>query len=249
MFAPRLLTAVLVSLAVVPAAQAESRASRLAAPTGLSAFAKYPGDTPMRVFSRTPAFAWKPVAGAARYELVLSTSSLSATSGIVWDDSSLTSPAAAVPIALPWITGNPYSLYARVRAISANGTVGKWSFGYGFTMRWPTVPQQLTAPSGLLRWTTVDGATSYDVAFMNMDVNNTRKSKIIRTTTNVMDEREYYTFHQFPTYTNTVLWRVRAVREVYGAAANGLPATSYGPWSPVYTSTNPTFATGPFSGL
>ena len=249
MFAARLLTAVLVSLALVPTAGASSHARRLAAPSGLSAFAKYPGDTPTRVFSRTPAFAWRPVAGAARYELVLSTSSLSATSGIVWDDSSLTSPAAAVPIALPWITGNPYSVYARVRAITANGSVGKWSNGYGFTMRWPDVPQQLSAPAGLLRWTTVDGATAYDVAFENMDVNNTRKSKIVRTTTNVMDEREYYTFHQTPSFTGTVLWRVRAVRQVYGAAANGLPATTYGPWSPEYTSTNPTFTSGAFANL
>ena len=249
MFAARLLTAVLVSLALVPAAQAESHASRLAAPTGLSAFAKYPGDTPMRVFSRTPAFAWKPVAGAARYELVLSTSSLSATSGIIWDDATLKSPAAAVAIALPWITGNPYSLYARVRAITAGGSVGKWSKGYGFTMRWPDVPQQLSAPAGLLRWSTVDGASAYDVAFENMDVNNTRKSKIVRTTTNVMDEREYYTFHQTPRFTGTVLWRVRAVRQVYGAAANGLPATTYGPWSPEYTSINPTFTSGPLANL
>src|SRR5919202_6461442 len=134
MFPARLLTAVLVSLAVVPAAQAESRARRLAAPSGLSAFAKYPGDTSMRVFSRTPAFAWRPVGGAARYELVLSTSSLSATSGIVWDDATLKSPAAAVPIALPWITGSPYSLYARVRGITAGGRVGTWSAPYGFKM-------------------------------------------------------------------------------------------------------------------
>src|SRR5919201_422463 len=190
MFAARLLTAVLVSLALVPAAGASSHARRLAAPSGLSAFAKYPGDTPTHVFSRTPAFPWRTVAGAARYELVLSTSSLSATSGVVWDDSLLTSPAAAGPIALPWITGNPYSVYARVRAITANGSVGKWSNGYGFTMRWPDVPQQLSAPAGLLRWTTV-----------------------------------------------------------YGAAANGLPATTYGPWSPEYTSTNPTFTSGAFANL
>ena len=36
-----------------------------------------------------------------------------------------------------------------------------------------------------------------------------------------------------------MLWRVRAVRQLYGAFPNGLPTVSYGPWSPVYTSTNP----------
>src|SRR5437773_1448832 len=35
-------------------------------------------------------------------------------------------------------------------------------------------------------------------------------------------------------WTSDVEWRVRAMRRVYGAAKNALPAVSYGPWSPVY---------------
>ena len=39
-------------------------------------------------------------------------------------------------------------------------------------------------------------------------------------------------------------WRVRAVRRVFGTVPNGLPAVSYGPWSPVYTASNPAIDDG-----
>jgi hypothetical protein len=251
MSAARLLTAVLLFLVLAPSAQARRDAltAKLGAPQSVSAFLLRPGDSPTRTFSRTPSFSWKPVRGATRYELMLSTSSLSAGNGIVWDDAKLTTPAADVPIALPWITGNPYSLYARVRAIDASGKVGAWSTPFGFTMRWPNIPQQLSAAPGLVRWSTVDGATAYQVWFMNLNIQNKLHSKIIQTVTNVADEREYYTLHQSPKYTALVQWRVRAVRQVYGSPNNALPATTYGPWSEPYTSTNPTFADGPLSGL
>jgi hypothetical protein len=180
--------------------------------------------------------------GAKRYEFTLSTSALSAGSGLVWDDSSLTSPAAAVRIALPWITGRPFSLYARVRAISETGRVGRWSAAYGFNVRWTDVPTQLPAPDGLVRWSTVDGATSYEIWYQNANVSG--RSKLFYTTTNVADEREYYAFHQFAPFTTTVIWRVRAVRAVYGAAQNKLPAVTYGPWSAPFTSTNGAFPSG-----
>ena len=44
-----------------------------------------------------------------------------------------------------------------------------------------------------------------------------------------------------------VRWRVRAVRTIYGAVPSGLPRVSYGPWSPVYVSANPTPGTGALS--
>ena len=175
--------------------------------------------------------------GAQHYEFTLSTSPLSAGSGLVWDDSTLTSPAAAVRIALPWITGNPYSLYARARAIAVNGKVGPWTQPYGFNVRWPNVPVQLDRPPGLIRWTPIEGATSYQIWYVNSDVAG--RSKIFSTTTNVADEREYYTFHQSDQFISTVAWRIRAVRATYGAAINGLPAVSFGPWSDVYWSYNP----------
>src|SRR6266540_4967833 len=247
----RLAAAVLAVLALAAPADAAQRSggrTALTAPTNLKAFLLRANEQPAHVFSRTPSFAWNPVRGAKRYEFVLATSPTFAGNAIVWDDPTLTAPAAAVPITLPWITGNPYSLYARVRAIAANSAVGAWSGLYGFNMRWPSVPLQQPAGPGYIRWSTVDGATSYDVWWGNLDIGG-GVSKVISTITNVADEREFYSFHNTPSWIGTVQWRVRAVRRVQDTKgpANGLPTVSYGPWSPVYTSTNPDFSQGPIS--
>jgi hypothetical protein len=90
---------------------------------------------------------------------------------------------------------------------------------------------------GLLRWTPVEGATQYQVWFQDTG------TPLVTTNTNVADEREYYTFHTDPSWTSTVHWRVRAVRKLFGEIPNGLPAVSYGPWSTIYTSTNPPIST------
>jgi hypothetical protein len=244
----RLAALPLLALALVAPSHAATTA--LKAPTGVRAFL---ADKPAadRTFSRTPAFAWNPVRGAAKYEFALSTSPLFSSSGLIWNDSTLTSPVAAVPIALPWITGNPHSLYARVRAIGASGAVGPWSTFFGFDMRWTGdgVPTPLPAADGLLRWTPIDGATSYQVWFLNTNILGTGKSKIISTPTNVADEREYYTFHPDASFISEVDYRVRAVRRTDFTASNKLPTVSYGPWSPVYSSTNSAFQTGVFSGF
>jgi hypothetical protein len=236
---------VLALAAPADAAQRSGSHAALKAPSGLKAFLLRANEQPAHVFSRTPAFAWSPVSGAKRYEFVLATSPTFAGNAILWDDTSLVSPASAVPVTLPWITGNPYSLYARVRGISANGSVGGWSALYGFNMRWATVPTQLPAGTGYVRWSPIDGATSYDVWFGNLDIGG-GVSKVISTVTNVADEREYYSFHNSTAWIQTVQWRVRAVRRVQDTKgpANGLPTVTYGPWSPVYTSTNPSFVQG-----
>ena len=246
----RLAAAILAVLALAAPAQAAHRtdasASALRAPSNLKGFLLRANESPTQVFSRTPSFAWNPVRGARRYHFVLATSPTFAGNAIVWDDSTLTSPAAAVPVTLPWITGNPYSLYARVRAVAANGSVGVWSNAYGFNMRWSSVPSQLSSGDGYVRWSTVDGATSYDVWWQNLDVGG-GVTKTVSTITNVADEREYYAFHTADSWINKVQWRVRAVRRIQDTKGpvNGLPAVSYGPWSPVFTNTNPTFAKGP----
>jgi hypothetical protein len=240
----------LLALAAAPADAAHLSAGRSALnpPANLTAFLLRADEQPAHLFSRTPSFGWSPVRGAKHYEFVLATSPTFAGNAIIWDDTSLTSPAAAVPVTLPWITGNPYSLYARVRAIGANGGVGDWSTPYGFNMSWPAVPAQLSSGPGYVRWSTVDGATSYDVWWQNLDIGG-GVTKIVSTVTNVADEREYYAFHHSSSWINTVRWRVRAVRRVQDTTgpANGLPRVSYGPWSPVYTSTNPDFSQGPLS--
>src|SRR5215212_4713464 len=84
-------------------------------------------------FARTPSFAWNPLAGAVRYEFQLSTSNAFRESGIVYSDTSLTSPVAAPALTLPWITGTPHALYARVRAVLADTTTD-WSASFGFDM-------------------------------------------------------------------------------------------------------------------
>lgn len=246
----RLAAAVLAVLALAAPAQAahrsDSGATALRAPTNLKAFLLRANESPTQVFARTPSFAWNPVRGAKRYQFVLATSPTFAGNAMIWDDSTLTAPAAAVPVTLPWITGSPYSLYARVRAIAANGSVGAWSNSYGFNMRWSAVPTQLPAGNGYVRWSTVDGATSYDVWWQNLDVGG-GVSKTISTVTNVADQREYYSFHSADSWINKVEWRVRAVRRIQDTKgpANGLPTVSYGPWSPVFTSTNTSFTQGP----
>ena len=47
----------------------------------------------------------------------------------------LRSPAISVDLALPWITGSPYALYAHVRAVTAAGPT-PWSKPFGFNVRW-----------------------------------------------------------------------------------------------------------------
>ena len=125
-------------------------------------------------------------------------------------------------------------------------------------MRWMDngIPGALDSPNGIVRWQPVDGATGYQVWFLNADVTDangdpTGASKIFSTATNVADEREYYTFHQ-PLASGkqwTVLWRVRAVRTVYGALNNALPTVTYGPWSPAYVNRNAAMTSGTFNNL
>ena len=108
-------------------------------------------------------------------------------------------------------------------------------------MRWKTTPEQLTPDTpGLVRWKPVEGATSYEVWWV--DIGN---GKVVSTTTNLADEREFYTFHQTPSWTGIIRWRVRAVRKLYGQLPNGLPTVSYGPWTDTFVSTNPSMSTGP----
>jgi hypothetical protein len=247
----RLAAALFAVLTLAGAAEAaQQSATKLRAPTGLRAFLLRPNEAETHVFSRTPAFAWNPVRGAKTYEFTLSTSPLFASSGLVYASSTLTSPAASVPVTLPWISGEPYSLYARVRAIGPKGAIGTWSSSYGFNMRWSNVPQPMASGPGFIRWTPIDGATSYDVWYGNIDIGG-GKSKIFSTTTNVADQREYWTFHQNNAFAGTVLWRVRAVRRVDGTGLpkNGLPAVSYGPWSQIYTTTNGAFPYGSLTVL
>jgi hypothetical protein len=210
-----------------------------AAPQGLRAFLLRPTEAVTHEFARTPSFSWVPVRGALRYEFELSKNPSFTEAGTFWADEKLKTPAVSVPVALPWMTGDPYAVYARVRAITRDGVSG-WSRSFGFNVRWSTLPQPLETYPGMSRWSVVGGATSYQVWFPAL-------RKIVGTRTNAVDHREFYTFHQQAQYSGTVAWRVRAVRSLYGKIPTGLPTVSYGPWSPTYTTTNPAIADGAVS--
>ncbi len=139
---------------------------------------------------------------------------------------------------LPWITGSPYALYAHVRAITSKG-VTSWSDPYGFNVRWSSIPKDLNSTHpGLVRWSPVEGATAYQVWLYGA------KSTFM-TTTNVADARDLYTFHRTnPFFTSSIQFRVRAQRKLYGEVVSGLPVTTYGPWSPIYTDVQPPLSLG-----
>ncbi len=238
--------AALASLALLVTAPAAASAatSPPPGPVGLRAFLLRADDAPTNTYARTPSFAWTPSRGATRYDFDLATSKAFTQASIVWSSalrtSPLRTPVVSIPVSLPWMTGSPYALYARVRAVTDRGT-SAWSTPFGFNMTWTSMPDRILPDyPGLVRWTPVEGATSYEVWFLD-------PGKIIQTITNAADEREYYTFHLDPSWTGTVHWRVRAVRRIFGTLPNGLPAVVDGPWSPIYTSTNPTPSIGALS--
>jgi hypothetical protein len=218
---------------------AHAAAGSTAMPAGLHAFLLRADESSATVFHRTPSFAWNPVAGAIGYQFQISTSSTFRDNGTVYNTNSLTTPVASPPIILPWITGTPHALYARVRASTATD-VSPWSGAYGFDVTPPAPPTPLPANPGLLRWTPTDGASSYQVWLV--DVLNGKKETV---RTNVLDEREFYTFHQNAKWIGKVRWRVRASRSnASGGPVNGLPAVTYGAWSPIYSTSNPAAAGG-----
>ena len=266
-----LLLAVLGVLALALSGVAEARIDRPAiTPQGLKAFLLRSDEPVKHEFDRTPSFAWLPVRGALRYEFELATSRSFTESSIVWSNANdefvepttTTTPATATPtvetaaaklvklyanlrtptvsidLALPWITGSPYALYAHVRAITKDGATS-WSNPYGFNVRWSSVPKDLDSTHpGLVRWSPVEGATAYQVWLYGA-------KRTFMTTTNVADARDLYTFHRTnPFFTGSIQFRVRAQRKLYGEVVSGLPVTTYGPWSPIYTDVQPPLSLG-----
>ena len=108
---------ILLALLLASGAGAATRAQSGAfpAPTNLHGFLLRANEPSQDTFTRTPSFAWKPVAGANRYEFQLATARTFA-SGALLARKTTHAPAVSLAISLPWITGTPYSLYARVRA-------------------------------------------------------------------------------------------------------------------------------------
>ena len=105
-----------------------------------------------------------------------------------WSGARTTStPAASVPLALPWITGEPASLFWRARALGPAGP-SRWSPAEGDQHAPDGATETVPAGPGFVRWSTVEGATSYEVWSWNTPGGR----KTVSTITNVADEREYY---------------------------------------------------------
>jgi hypothetical protein len=228
------LTTLLGLLAAVASIAGASSAA-VASPTGLHGFMLMATES-TSTFHQTPSFAWNPTAGAIRYELQISQSPTFQDNGMLYDGKSFLTPVAAPSLTLPWITGNPHSLYARVRAILPRGGTSPWSADYGFDVLPPAPPTSISSYNGLLRWSPVQGATGYEV--WNLDAH-----KIEQVNTNVFDEREAYGFH----CCSDVHWRVRAMRFNVLGRLNGMPVTTHGAWSPVYLASNTAPANAPIS--
>jgi hypothetical protein len=225
-------TTVLIALFValaLPAAAPARQAGSAKAPIGLRAFLLRYEEPVSHDFSRTPSFGWKAFPKATSYEFQLATSDQFRENSLLWSATGLKLPGTSVPLALPWITGKPFSLFARVRARLEHGTTS-WSDDFGFNVRWTEIPDRLSAPNGLLRWTPIDGATSYEVWAVN--VHGWTKSHYVAT--NVSDMRDWFSFHSDSSWVGAATWRVRAVRATYGTSTNGEPTTTYGRWSPAF---------------
>ena len=220
---------------IASSAQAQNSAS-VSVPSNLKPFLLRASEPAVHTFPRTPSFAWEPTRGAFRYEFQLAKTANFQDGSIFWASSSLRGPAVALPVTLPWMTGDPYAAYARVRAVTGKG-VSAWSKPYGFNLQWTDVPAETGTYPSLLQWTPVTGATSYQVWLPGID----RKFEA-RTT--AADLRELLAFRN-----NTLgafTWRVRAVRRVDPAkvAVNHLPPVSYGPWSAVFSRSSASIAAG-----
>ena len=191
---PRLLTyaAIVAVIAAVPvAAGAAAGKPSLAKPSGLQNFElklsdahdrrsrKYVGRSRGRRRSRGSPFAARHATSSSSRRASTSAPT-TASSGRA---RTLTTPAAAVPISLPWITGEENSLYWRVRALGG-GAVSQWSATQDFSMRWAQanplkraegIPQKLPSEPGYVRWSPIEGATGYDVWFTNVGANGVGK--------------------------------------------------------------------------
>jgi len=229
----------LLAVLAVATGSAAARGDASSAPANLHAFLLRVDEPVAHTYPRTPAFAWEGVRGATSYEFQLSTSRAFTDATIVWKDSALATPTAAIDLQLPWMTGEPYALWAHVRAV-VDGHTTAWGNPFGFNMRWETVPRQLPSPMGLVRWTPVDGATGYEVWFPGI-------RKHFSTVTNVADEREF--FMPNAPAADPIRWRVRAVRYVASSALpNSLDRVSHGPYTQQFTAADATWAAGPLHG-
>jgi hypothetical protein len=232
--------AILAAVAAFLCVATSTSSAAVGAPTGLHGFLLRADESATTTFHRTPSFAWNPVSGARKYQFQLATSNTFRDNGILYNDSTLRTPVSAPTLTLPWITGSPHALYARVRAVTDSDTT-PWSAPFGFDITPPDPATPLPSYPGVLRWTPVDGADEYEIWLVDAN-----KHEFVRT--NVLDEREFYSFHQTAQWMGTIRWRIRAWRfNEFKQRLNGIPISSTGAWSPTYATTNPAVTSGPIT--
>jgi hypothetical protein len=124
-----------------------------------------------------PTFSWTPIAGAASYELQVSTNPAYPANAIILDSTNLISTTYHPSSFFP----NHTTLYWRMRARDLDGDAGAWNDGQGFTETFdqssPTIQNlHVVDPTGnvidgqetsdpIIRWSPVPGASSYTVTF------------------------------------------------------------------------------------
>src|SRR5262245_44185227 len=114
----RLLSTLAAALAVAAVASAAPTGAAHS-PIGLKPFLLRTTEPAVHEFPRTPSFSWRPVRGAFRYDFQLAKSPNFSDDSVFWRKTDLRTPAVVIPLQLPWMTGAPYAVYARVRAVTS----------------------------------------------------------------------------------------------------------------------------------
>ena len=169
----------------------------------------------------------------------------SARAGSSTRRAALTSPVAAPTVMLPWITGNPHALFARVRGITASATT-PWSTPFGFDMVPGSRRNRCRASRGCCAGRRSKARTA---TRSGSSTSTTRRPRWKPSSPTSWTSASSTPFTARPAGP-AVRWRIRALRtdrtdNNMQTRQNGLPAVGYGPWSPVYNSTNPPYVGGP----
>ena len=204
-----------------PPRRAPSSTATLAAPLELHGFLLRADDPPQDTFTRTPSFAWQPVAGAKRYEFQLATAR--------------TLPPGAVSRArrrrlLPCRSqspcrgspATPYSLYARVRGVAPDGRTGRGARASASTCAGRRCRRRSRRPPV---WCAGRRSTARPHTRCGSR-SRTRSSRRRRTSpTSASTTASIVT----PSWTGVVHWRMRGApsrRRSTSRVRNGLPETS-----------------------
>ena len=230
---------------LVLASGASASQSWSPAPKDLHGFLLRADEPAETSFPRTPSFAWNPVPGAIRYQFQLATSSSFRENGIVYStaraDDSRRRPDgdAAVDHGQPAraVRARPRHHGVRDDAVE-QGVRLRHGAGPGAeaTAELPG-PAPLDADRGRRRLPgLVHRHQQPDAEDGDGLHERPRRARVLHLPPHVeLDQR--------------VRWRIRALRtdrtdDNKQTRQNGLPAVGYGPWSPVYSSTNPRITAG-----